>query len=266
MDKNFAPKMVQLKVSDLKIDSTYQRAECLKAALVNSIVKNFNPHLLGVLIVSQRGNDYYVIDGQHRLEALKHLGIETVWCSSEIGMTRKTEAEEFINYNSRRYNLTQASMFKAQITSGDEEAIKINSMLSRYYFKIDGKSKYRSQNGSNTVNAVKVVKMQFAKMKEEEFDRLFALLRVAWNGDSVSLDGRIISGLGLMIRKCGPYFTNKEFVEKLGRKEATEILRVGHAFKGSSSDSDKAYALAILQLYNAGKTTRRIPENLIYDN
>lgn len=264
MDKNFAPRMRMLKVSDLKIDPAYQRDECLKLSLVNNIVKRFNPHLLGVLIVSQRGNEFYVVDGQHRLEALKRLGIETVWCSVESGMTRKTEADEFIEYNSARNNLTQASMFKAQITSGDEEAIKINDIISRYYFKIDGRSKYRTKNGSNTINAIKVIKNQFHKMDEEQFERLFALLRITWNGDSVSLDGRVISGLGMMIRKCGAYFTNKEFAEKMHTKDAAEILRVGRALKGNSSDSSKAYALAILQLYNTGKTTRRIPESLIY--
>jgi hypothetical protein len=264
MNIKYAPRMVQIKITELKIDPSYQRTECLKMTLVNSIVKNFNPHLLGVLIVSQRKDGYYVIDGQHRLEALKTMGIETVWCSVESGISQKTEAEEFIEYNSKRNNLTQASMFKAAIAAGDEEAAKIDSIMSRYYFKIDGKSKYRTSKGSNTINAVKVVKTWFSRLPEDEFDRLFALLRVTWNGDSVSLDGRIIAGLGYLIKKAGNYFTNRDFAEKMNTKVAADILRLGHSFKGSSSDSDKAYAMAIMQTYNSGKTTKRIPEQVIF--
>lgn len=51
----------------------YQRE--VKPSKVNKIVKNFVPDVMGVALVSFRNGEFYCIDAQHRIEALKKLAI-----------------------------------------------------------------------------------------------------------------------------------------------------------------------------------------------
>lgn len=63
------------------VTEQYQRILNMKN--VAGIVKNFDPAKLGVLVVSRRGDGTYaVLDGQHRLAALRRLAMtpRTVLC------------------------------------------------------------------------------------------------------------------------------------------------------------------------------------------
>ena len=76
----------------------YQRILNMKN--VAGIVKNFDPAKLGVLVVSHRADGTYaVLDGQHRLAALRRLGYDAANCIVLEGMTIRQEADYFRRQN-----------------------------------------------------------------------------------------------------------------------------------------------------------------------
>lgn len=64
-----------LYITSLKTDMSYQSP--VKESQVKKIVKNFDPQKLHTIVVNKRNDgQFFVIDGQHRVEALKELGID----------------------------------------------------------------------------------------------------------------------------------------------------------------------------------------------
>lgn len=74
--KEMQPKLPELELKKIPLDNIkfaeYQRE--VKPSKVNKIVKNFVPDIMGVGLVSFRSGEFWGIDAQHRIEALKKLG------------------------------------------------------------------------------------------------------------------------------------------------------------------------------------------------
>ena len=120
------------------ITEKYQRALNMKN--VNAIARNFNPARLGVLVVSKRGDGTFaVLDGQHRLAALRRLGMKSANCIVLEGMTLQDEAEYFRHQNENKQALRITDTFNAALWAGDEESIEINGLMQKYGFRF-GKS------------------------------------------------------------------------------------------------------------------------------
>ena len=66
-------KFVFLPVSELKIDHGYQRPIRSK---IKRMVREWDYNLCDVILVSYRDGKFYVVDGQHRVEAARQKGVE----------------------------------------------------------------------------------------------------------------------------------------------------------------------------------------------
>ena len=64
----------------------YQRV--LNNARVKRIADNFDPARVGVLLLSKRGpHSYAIVDGQHRLCAIRQIGVPDAVCIVVVGLS-----------------------------------------------------------------------------------------------------------------------------------------------------------------------------------
>lgn len=91
---------------------------------------NFDPEDLGYPVVSYRGGHYYVVDGQHRVHAVKiFLGkgweTQSITCRTYTGLNEQDEAKMFDRLNTTR-SVSAFDRFKVRVTAGalDESAVK----------------------------------------------------------------------------------------------------------------------------------------------
>lgn len=126
------PVLQFLRPSDLRIDPSYQRsADCGDSkALIRRIAQGWNWDLCLPLVVARRqgmtGPAYFVIDGQHRLEAARVRGdIDQLPCVVLSYASVSDEAANFVALNQQRKPLSKLEIFKAAIASGNEEACAI---------------------------------------------------------------------------------------------------------------------------------------------
>ena len=113
-------------LDELNLDHYQRRTRYGK---VKSIIKDFNPFLLGVILVSYRDGKYNVVDGGHRVAALRQMGAKTVMCQMVYGLTYEQEASLFLDFNCNRTGLTPNEKFAGAVEAKRKSALDIVSCL-----------------------------------------------------------------------------------------------------------------------------------------
>lgn len=113
---------VDVATGDIKLDLAVQRA--LVPTRVRKLVTNFDPILLGTLLVSERAEGLFILDGQHRLDAAKKHDVSTVNCEVFTGLSKADEARLFMGRNDRA-NIAAHDRNRNLATSGDQDTLDV---------------------------------------------------------------------------------------------------------------------------------------------
>jgi hypothetical protein len=240
----------------------YQRG--LKLSWVKKIAKNFKEGLLGVLIVNERDGKYYVIDGQHRLEALKVVGLKSIFCQVHTGLTFQEEAELFIEYNKRRKGLQVTDMFKAALEANDYKAHDIKRIVENNGFKLD----FYCTKQNNIIIAISTLLHIYKNLKAEGLDRVLKLIRKTWGGERSSLERNFLMGIYYFVKLFNDDFTNEEFTSKMQKITPAQILREGRqdAKYSTAGKSIIPYAKIIWYYFNHKKSEKNRLSNKFLEN
>lgn len=179
---------------DLLEMADYQRG--LKQNKVANYVKNYDPMIFGTILVSYRDNRYWIVDGQHRVEVAKRLGIKTVWCQVIEGLTYEQEAAEFYKINTRRVPLNVNQKFHALVESKDKNALDIVSILHTYGITYSRKGQEFIPNCITAIGSVQTI---YAKNGAEQLRTVLRIVKKVWNGDHISLRAEILKGVNTFI-------------------------------------------------------------------
>jgi hypothetical protein len=116
---------VDVAVADVKVDLAVQRATV--PARVRKLTANFDPILVGELLISERPEGLYVLDGHHRLESAKQAngnGVANVTCEVFTGLSKADEARLFMGRNDRA-NIAKVDRDRNLATSGDQDTLDV---------------------------------------------------------------------------------------------------------------------------------------------
>ena len=196
--KEMQPKLPELELKKIPLDNIkfaeYQRE--VKPSKVNKIVKNFVPDIMGVGLVSFRSGEFWGIDAQHRIEALKKLGYTEILCQVLTGLTYEQECYRFVLLNTGRTQLTANQIFHGRVEEKDQDALELVAMFKKYRFE------YNKNNGIKEDNLIGAVS-KFVKIQKNfgmsRVEQILRILRNAWYGDKYSLSSAIISGLSTFL-------------------------------------------------------------------
>lgn len=182
-----------LKVSDLKI-ADYQRE--LNYRRVRKYAKEFDWDVFGIIMVSYRDGNFYVFDGQHRIELLKMVGIESVLCQIIEGLTYEEEAGKFVKLNSERGGLSSNEKFHGRVEMEDEVAINIVKLLHELGLSYARKSGIKL---NNVVSAVACLENIYKSKGGKHLKRTLGIIKDVWYGDAYSLSRDIIAGVSTFL-------------------------------------------------------------------
>jgi len=135
--KGTPPTVEWSRCDGLQIDHGYQRMIEGRQSqrLIKSIAENWDWRLLSPLTVSHRDGRYgepgfFVIDGQHRLEAARLRGdIASLPCIISKFESYEAEALAFVNINSARRQVTALDRYHARVAAKEELALKIKDVV-----------------------------------------------------------------------------------------------------------------------------------------
>lgn len=126
-DYGARPELAWLPVTKLAVDPSYQRTldSARSQAVISRVVAQFRWASFQAILATRSGNCYLIIDGQHRVEAAKRLGIMEVPSVVLPPIDQAEQAAAFVRANVDRVTVNPYAMHYAQIAAGEPRALAI---------------------------------------------------------------------------------------------------------------------------------------------
>ena len=224
----------------LKVNPAAQRA--LRMSHVRKIVKEFDESKLGVLTLSERDGQLFIVNGLHRISALKVLKYDKpVMAVVSTGLDSKAEAQKFLGLNNS-LAVSTIEKFKVEIEAGYDVATGVNRVLVSNGLTM----------GKDTT-AVRVLEKAFIHLGPEGLDRLVKIAIKAWLGEPRFLQAPIIDALRRIIMKHNS-FDNENMAKSLGTiTPSTALARAVQRRDVDGGSTADALVHQFINLYNKGK-------------
>jgi hypothetical protein len=243
------PHLKTIKVGECRINSTAQREA--NANAISTLASHFNPDLMGIPVVSYRDGIYWIIDGQHRILALKQtLGEDAdAWeFVAEVyqNISEEEEAALFLELNTRK-PVKAFDRFKVGVTAGLPEPSDIERIVISHGLRV-------SQDGQQgSISAVGALESVYRKHGAKALASTLTIMSSAW--DSTVWDAFLIRGIALFCNRYATRISQPRLIKRLSEYP--------YGVKGIKADSartkrslgtnqDVATASIITNAYNKG--------------
>lgn len=238
-----------IKLGDIRVSPAAQRE--VNQARVNKIVDSLDIERLGTLTVSHRDGLYWLIDGQHRYNALKTYfgeGYEEweveAWCYFDLNEAQ--EAEKFLQHN-EVLAVTAYDKYSVGVTAGRP----VESDVDRVVRSLD--LKVSRAKGSGSISAVTALTTTYKKYGPRGLVRTLSTIRDGF-GDG-GFESVIISGLALFLGRYDGRIDDERLVKKLNSTAAGVkglLNRASLTREKTGQPQIACVAATITEIYNSG--------------
>lgn len=233
-------------LDELHIDESYQRS---LQNHVKVIARDWNPTKCDPLKINFREDgNFYVWDGQHRLEAARLRGIKYLLCDITVGLTQSQEAELFGCQGVGIKKPDPYDIFKANVCSGEEIDTAIKDMCDIYDLVVN-----RNNKKAGNLSCLTLVRDIFKKGDEKYFDWVLELLHKArWNEFPQSHCHRVVNSL-YEIRKSSEEqneFVQRKLITYLKKTNPDDLLINATIKYPQFKDESKKLKLFLLDIVN----------------
>lgn len=235
----------------------YQRPVDFKE--VERLIQEWDDRLLDPVIVSFRNGKFYVVDGQHRIAAMRKMngGSDVmVNCKVYDGLTYEQEADFCYKLDKakKRLSLSQSTNILAE-SGTDAEVMEIKRIVESCGFtwalnKKSGKT--------GEIISTRALVNAYRLLGREPFSRMLTLLWNTWKGNRRSLTAVVLSGMALFIKTYDTELDDKLFIRRLSKTDPDEINRRGRA-DFSTNNNALRFARVILEKYNGARGGEKLP-------
>jgi hypothetical protein len=236
-------------------DEKYQRG---LTSLAEEIADQFNPALVGTIILSERTGHkrdapfgpakekYAVVDGQTRRAGALKAGVDQLPALVYEGMTRAQEASLFALLQRKRRNMMTHERFKAALVAGEAEAVGIDKIVRQLGYTVDRRGEGKTIQATAALEAV-------YRWDPQLLTRVVRILDTAWGANAThrndAFGAEIIRGLARFIRDMEN--TNRQevddrrMIERLRRTSPADLrIQSGHLRQGRGGGGSTAIYMA----------------------
>lgn len=245
-----------LEVGDLRTDAGWQRP--LKATKVSRISQAINPDLLGVIYASFRDGEYWVLDGQHRVAALREAGREDEKLEVFVAEGLTVEREAYIHgaLNKFRSEHTPVELFNTFLDAKQPVEVAIDKVLRDRGLAV-------AAGGDSSEGIIHAVGTLYAlheaggsKFLGSVLDRCID----AWGYESDAFHGHILKGMGVLVTQYGSVLDAKRLTKALQDERPRRILSDAEAQRrGNKASAPNNVAAVMVVLYNSIRGGKKLP-------
>lgn len=250
-----AARLKWLPIGDLHPSPIAQRNK-LNQARVDHISANLDLEQIGVPTVNERNDRCFIIDGWHRVEALRQFGFEAsdkIQCWTYTDLSEEQEAERFLKLNDT-LAVDAFSKFRVSVNAGRFVECDIDRIVRAQGLTI---SADRIEGG---VRAVGTLIRVYNRGGAAVLARALRIIRDAYG--TPGLEAPIVDGIGLL---CGRY--NGELEDQIAVAKLSKVHggmngllgRAEHLRLSTGQPKAHCLAAAAVDIINAGlRGTKRL--------
>lgn len=169
----------------------------LKPAKVDAILADFDLDVFGVITVSERRGVFYVIDGQHRVEAIKRWEGDgwqdlKVECRVYRGLTEAEEANKFDRLNDAM-PVSIFDKFRIRVNAGRDTETNVKKIVEREKLRIS------KEKIPGAICAVGTLCRVYTRAGEKALAKDLRIIRDAY-GDA-GFEASVIDGIGHLVQR-----------------------------------------------------------------
>lgn len=222
---------------------------------VDYLVANFDPEQIGTPTVNHRDGGMFVIDGQHRVEALRAMewGDQQIQCWVYEGLTEKEEAEKFLQLNDT-LTVSAFSKFRVGVRAGRADECAIDAVVQKVGLCVS------QAHVSGAISAVGTLRRVYSRSDAATLSRTLSIVRDAY-GDS-GLEAAVIDGIGLVCQRYDGQLDVPIAVEQLAKVRGGVNGLLGDAEKvRDRTGNQKAHcvAAAAVTIINRRRAGKKLP-------
>ena len=232
----------------------------LREHRVAELTANLDLDMIGEPVLNFVAEDrYHVIDGQHRIEALKRF-LGDGWEKAKIpcrvykGLSEQEEADMFDRLDNV-LSVSAFDKFQVRVTAKRE----IESAVAKIV-KAQGLTIARS-NGDGAIGAVTTLVRIYKRSSGEVLGRSLHIIREAF-GDA-GLDAKIIDGVSLVCHRYNGTLDDDAAIARLRTTRAGAAGLMGRAVvvhKQTGSALSQCIASAVVEAVNRGRGGKKLPD------
>lgn len=234
-------------VNQMRVSPQAQRD--LNQAWVDHIAANLDPEHLGNPTVSHRSGHFWIIDGQHRVAAVREaLGEDqTMQCWIYKDLTEEQEAEVFLKLNNTR-SVDTFSKFRIGVKAGRDEECDIDRIVRAQDLRVSRESV------DGAVRAVGTLRRVYRNGGPNGLARTLRIVRDAY-GDA-GMEAAVLDGIGMLTARFNGELRDPEAVERLSRAHGgvngllnrAELMR-----RQTGAPRNQCVAAAAIEIVNKGR-------------
>jgi hypothetical protein len=239
-----------IRVADLNINPLAQRE--LRPGWANEIARQFQASKMGVLLVSERDGRYFVVDGQHRVEALRLLGRNntSVYCCVHTGLTEAEEADQFLGHNNTK-KVDAYNKFAVGVTAGRPDELDISAIVAECGLRIG--------RGDGSLSCVAALRRVYG-YSPDALRRTLTVVYKSFGDHGQNAD--YINGVGLFLHRFGELVDDTDLTHRLttlpGGMGAINSL-VSKARSTYGKPVPQSLACVLTELANKGRRSKQLP-------
>lgn len=249
----------QLPLKALNINLPYQQTRKVEST-IRKIIRKFDATKLKVLLISFRNNQYNVLDGKHRILAVKQLkdmgrlevdkisGDYMLDCLIYYGLTEEDEARIFAEQQDNTKRLSAIDITTGEFYANYAEARHLIETLDIFELSLSNSA------GLGCINCGSKIKSIHEGLSAEDFAEVLRIITQAWKREKDSLRGEILGGLYEFYIEYAKDPSPKvvvdinRLIDVLRREAPISIVRQGKVY--TDIKGDKKFARVIWCLYN----------------
>lgn len=226
----------------------------LNPSRVDKLAADFDLEQLGTPTVNERDGGFYLIDGQHRIEALKQMGWgdQQIQCWTYKGLTETEEAEKFLKLNDV-LSVNAFAKFKVGVQAGRPEETDIDRIVRAQGLRIS------RDKGDGAISAVSTLRRVYRRAGPAVLARTLRIIRDSY-GDA-GLEASVIDGIAMLCHRYNGDLDDVRAVTRLAAAHGSVHGLLGNAEnlrKQTGNPKAHCVAAAAVELVNRGRGGRKL--------